>query len=73
MIRDFLCKTHPANLAIGSIVILFYAFAIFRLGFVEVVVTLGLLGVLLGVLFGLGYVLYRGIKWAQSYCEDTEA
>ena len=67
-VKDFLCNVDPVVLSLGILVALSFVVEIFLLGVWHfAAVVLGAV-VLVGLVAGVGWLLYKFIVFAQSHC-----
>ena len=71
-IKHFFCEFDPATLAAWIVIVPLVGYLLYDVGTFFVLAIIVLAFVLFGSLFGIGYGLYRLIKWAQSHCEDSD-
>jgi len=71
-IKRFFCTADPRQLAFWSIIIIVLTVEVIILKLWVFFIVAGTVLIFLGVLIGLGYGLYRLIKWAQFYCQKDE-
>ena len=69
-IRDFFCTVDPMVLSIAIVVIgvLFLEAAVLGGWKMLGIAVIGL--VLVGLMIGIGWLLFKCISWAQSHCND---